>query len=159
MEQSGFTMWLTGLSSSGKTTLARVVRDQMLAMGYRVEVLDGDEMRRHLCQDLGFSREDRNENVRRISRIAESLNREGIRTFLEIYVHASLEVCETRDVKGLYREARAGKLLGFTGIDDPYEPPVSPEVVCHTEVETIEESASKILAAALDIRSCGERTE
>jgi adenylyl-sulfate kinase len=151
----------------------------MLAMGYRVEVLDGDEMRRHLCQDLGFSKEDRNENVRRIARIAERLNREGItvivaaispyreardeargriRTFLEIYVHASLQVCETRDIKGLYREARAGKLLGFTGIDDPYEPPVSPEVVCHTEVETIEESSSKILAAALATRGCGERT-
>src|SRR5215831_12581054 len=144
MKPCGFTMWLTGLSSSGKTTLARVVRDQMLAMGYRVEVLDGDEMRQHLCQDLGFSKEDRNENVRRIARIAAKLNREGvtvivaaispyrqardearskISTFLEIYVHASLEVCETRDIKGLYREARAGKLLGFTGIHDPYEPP------------------------------------
>jgi adenylyl-sulfate kinase len=142
----------------------------LLGLGYPVKVLDGDDMRRHLCQDLGFTREDRNENVRRIAEIAERLNQEGITvivaaispyreardearsrigTFLEVWVRAPLEVCEKRDVKGLYREARAGKLPGLTGIDDPYEPPLSPEVVCDTEIETIEESASKIVAAAL----------
>jgi adenylyl-sulfate kinase len=139
-------------------------------MGYRAEVLDGDEIRQRLSNELGFSKGDRDENVRRIGYIAELLakhdviavvsaiapNREArdaVRTriadFVEVYVNAPIEVCEARDVKGLYRKARSGQLAGFTGIDQPYEAPLHPEVECRTDRETVEESVTKILSHIL----------
>jgi adenylyl-sulfate kinase len=145
-----------------------VVYERLWARGHRVELLDGDEVRRHLSRGLGFSKEDRNENVRRIGFVAEMLARHGViaivsaispyreardelrsssSNFLEVYVNASLKVCEERDVKGLYRKARSGELPRFTGIDDPYEPPLFPEVECRTDRETIAESAEKIVDA------------
>jgi bifunctional enzyme CysN/CysC len=164
----GVTVWLTGLSSAGKSTLSRAVYERLWARGHRVELLDGDEVRQHLSRGLGFSREDRNENIKRIGFVAEMLARHGvtaivsaispyregrnevrarITNFLEVYVNAPLRTCEERDVKGLYRKARSGEIPGFTGIDDPYEPPLSPEVECRTDLETIAESAEKIVDA------------
>jgi bifunctional enzyme CysN/CysC len=162
----GLTVWLTGLSSAGKTTLSRAIYEKLWARGYRVELVDGDEVRRYLSRDLGFSKEDRDENIRRIGFIAELLTRNGviaivsaispyravrdevrgkIANFLEVFVNAPLEVCEGRDVKGLYRRARIGELPSFTGIDDPYEPPLHPDVECRTDLETIVESADKVI--------------
>jgi bifunctional enzyme CysN/CysC len=166
MKQTGLTLWFTGLSSAGKTTISQGVYERLWAMGYKVEVLDGDTVRTHLCKGLGFTEADRNENVRRIGFVADLLTKNGIiaivsaispyravrdeqRTrigsFIEIYVNAPLAVCEKRDVKGLYSKARAGLLRGFTGIDDPYEPPLNPEIECHTDHETLAESVSKVL--------------
>jgi adenylylsulfate kinase len=162
----GITVWLTGLSSAGKTTLNRALCERLRAKGYRVESLDGDAVRQSLCKDLGFSRADRDENIRRIGALANLWTRQGaivvvsvispyramrdavrrtIGAFVEIYVNAPLDVCERRDVKGLYKKARAGQLPGFTGIDDPYEPPLKPDVECRTDHETIGESVDKIL--------------
>jgi len=167
---AGLTVWFTGLSSSGKTTLSQAVCDRLRAMGCRVEPLDGDAVRKNLCRGLGFSKEDRDENIRRIGFAAALLTRNGVvavvsvispyravrdearaRTgnFVEVYANAPLEVCEQRDVKGLYRKARAGQLPGFTGIDDPYEPPLNPEVECRTDRESVTESAGKVLCYVL----------
>jgi bifunctional enzyme CysN/CysC len=164
----GVTVWFTGLSSAGKSTLSKAVYERLWARGHRVESLDGDEVRQHLSRGLGFSKEDRNENIRRIGFVAEMLARHGvialvsaispyregrdevrarITNFLEVYVNAPLSTCEERDVKGLYRKARSGEIPGFTGIDDPYEPPLSPEIECRTDRETIAESAQKIVDA------------
>jgi bifunctional enzyme CysN/CysC len=164
----GLTVWFTGLSASGKTTLCRAVYERLAARGCRLELLDGDTVRKHLSKGLGFSREDRNENIRRIGFVAGLLTRNGvialaaaispyravrdevrasIGDFVEVYVNAPLEVCESRDPKGLYRQARAGHLPAFTGIDDPYEPPFDPEVECRTDRETLEECIAKVLAA------------
>jgi bifunctional enzyme CysN/CysC len=165
---NGLTVWFTGLSSAGKSTLSREVYEQLVSKGHRVELLDGDEVRKHLSHGLGFSKEDRNENVRRIGFVAELLTRHGVITlvsaispyrdvreemrerianFLEVYVNAPLSVCEGRDIKGLYRRARSGSLPRFTGIDDPYEEPLSPEVECRTDLEAIADSVSKIVDA------------
>ncbi|MGD0579153.1 MAG: adenylyl-sulfate kinase [Bryobacteraceae bacterium] len=162
----GLTVWFTGLSSSGKSTLSQALYERLWAMGHRVELLDGDTVRRNLCKDLGFTKQDRDENIRRIGFVADLLTRNGvvvlvsaispyraireevramIGEFVEIYVNAPLEVCEQRDVKGLYRKARNGQLPGFTGIDDPYEPPQNPEVECRTDRESLAESVDKIL--------------
>jgi bifunctional enzyme CysN/CysC len=162
----GMTVWLTGLSSAGKSTLGQSLYDRLWAMGHKVELLDGDTIRRNLCKGLGFSKEDRDENIRRIGFVAELLTRNGvvvlvsaispyrsireevrrlIGDFVEVYVNAPLEVCEQRDVKGLYRKARSGQLPGFTGIDDPYEAPENPEVECRTDLETPQESVDRIL--------------
>ncbi len=173
----GMTVWLTGLSSAGKSTLSRAVYERLWARGHRVELLDGDEVRRHLSRGLGFSREDRDENVRRIGFVAEMLTRHGvivlvsaispyreireelrtrISNFLEVYVNAPITTCEERDVKGLYRKARSGEIPRFTGINDPYEPPLSPDVECRTDLETVSESAAKIVDAVeanLSLRS------
>jgi len=164
----GLTVWFTGLSASGKTTLCRAVYERLAARGCRLELLDGDTVRKHLSKGLGFSREDRNENIRRIGFVAGLLTRNGvialaaaispyravrdevrasIGDFVEVYVNAPLEVCESRDPKGLYRQARAGELPAFTGIDDPYEPPLDPEVECRTDRESLEECIAKVLAA------------
>jgi bifunctional enzyme CysN/CysC len=164
----GLTVWFTGLSASGKTTLCRAVYERLTARGCRLELLDGDTVRKHLSKGLGFSREDRNENIRRIGFVAGLLTRNGvialaaaispyravrdevrasIGDFVEVYVNAPLEVCEARDPKGLYRKARAGQLPAFTGIDDPYEPPLQPEVECRTDREPLEECTAKVLAA------------
>lgn len=174
---NGLTVWFTGLSSAGKSTLSREVYEQLVFKGHRVELLDGDEVRKHLSHGLGFSKEDRNENVRRIGFVAELLTRHGVITlvsaispyrevreeirerianFLEVYVNAPLSVCEGRDVKGLYRKARSGSLPQFTGIDDPYEEPQSPEVECRTDLEAIVDSVSKIVDA-IELRlACGK---
>lgn len=164
----GATLWFTGLSGAGKTTVSAEVAKKLKGQGYRVEVLDGDIVRQNLTKGLGFSRADRDENIRRIGFVAELLSRNGvvvivsaispyrearekvrqkIKHFLEIYVNAPLVVCEGRDVKGLYKKARAGEIEHFTGIDDPYESPLAPEVECHTEVESVDESVAKVLRA------------
>jgi bifunctional enzyme CysN/CysC len=162
----GATVWLTGLCSSGKSTLAQRVCEELHATGQKVELLDGDIVRRQLSKDLGFGKQDRDENIRRIGFVAELLSKNGvvvvvaaispyraireeirsrIANFVEVYVNAPLEVCEMRDNKGLYRRARAGELKEFTGIDDPYEPPLAPEVECRTDQETVEECVRKVL--------------
>ena len=162
----GLTIWFTGLSGAGKTTLNRAVSERLTGCGLSVESLDADVVRKAICRDLGFSKEDRDENIRRIGYVANLLTRHGvialvsaispyravrdelrssIGDFVEIYVNASVETCELRDVKGLYRKARGGELPGFTGIDDPYEPPLHPEVECRTDRETVEESVEKIM--------------
>lgn len=166
-QEIGVTVWFTGLSGSGKTTISRVIGERLQSCGYKVEILDGDVIRQNLCKDLGFSKEARDANIRRIGFLASLLTRnqvivlvpvifpyreirqevrEQIGSFVEVYVNAPLEVCEQRDVKGLYQKARAGEIKNFTGIDDPYEPPIHPEVECKTDLETIEESVSSVLA-------------
>lgn len=165
MKSCGVTVWFTGLSGAGKTTISRCVEAKLMQQGYPVELLDGDLVRQSLTKGLGFSKADREENIRRIGFVAHLLTRNGvivlvsaispyrstrqevrqqIGSFLEVYVNAPLEICEQRDVKGLYRKARAGEIQGFTGIDDPYEPPLTPEITCYTATETIAESAAKV---------------
>ena len=164
----GLTVWFTGLSSAGKSTISKSVYEKLWARGYKVELLDGDVVRQQFSRGLGFSREDRDENIRRIGFAAELLSRNGvivlvgaispyravrdemrgyIGSFLEVYVHAPIEVCEQRDLKGIYRRARAGELHGVTGVDDPYEAPLNPEVECRTDRETLAESTGKVLQA------------
>ena len=164
----GLTVWFTGLSSAGKSTLCEAVAAKLKAMGARYEVLDGDSIRKHLCKDLGYSKDDRDENIRRIGFVADLLTRNGvvvlaaaispyrsvreevrrqIGDFVEVYVNAPLSICEQRDAKGLYKAARAGRLKAFTGIDDPYEQPEHPDVECCTDRETLEESVEKVLRA------------
>ena len=163
----GFTLWLTGLSGAGKSTIASAVADRLRAEGAAVEVLDGDEVREHLSKGLTFSREDRDINVRRIAYVAKLLCRNGVAVitaaispyraareearreigdaFIEVYVNASLETCIRRDVKGLYDKALAGAITAFTGVSDPYEPPSAPDVEVNTERETIGESVERVL--------------
>ncbi len=162
----GFTLWFTGLPSSGKTTLARKVEKYLREKGYKVEVLDGDVVRKYFSKGLGFTREDRNENIRRIAFVAKLLTRNGvvaitsaispyretrnearrlIGRFCEVYVKCSVEECIRRDVKGLYKKALRGEIENFTGISDPYEPPENPEVIVETDKETEEESFKKII--------------
>ena len=162
----GLTVWFTGLSSSGKSALSRAVYERLWAMGYKVELLDGDKVREHLSRDLGFSKEDRDENIRRIGFVADLLTRHGviaivaaispyratrdeirqrIGNFVEVYANAPLEICEQRDTRGLYKKARAGQISGFTGISDPYEPPLAPEVECRTDRESLAESVEKVM--------------
>ncbi len=167
MLQKGFTVWLTGLSGSGKTSISQVLSEKIRARGRNVEVLDGDAVRKNLSKGLGFCKEDRDRNIRRIGFVAHLLTRNGVAVicavispyrairdenrqlignFIEVYVKASLETCEKRDKKGLYEKARAGEIKNFTGISDPYEAPVHMEVLCDTEKETVEENAEKIIA-------------
>jgi adenylylsulfate kinase len=164
----GLTVWLTGLPASGKSTLAQALQERFREVKHNVEVLDGDAIRRTISNDLGFSREDRDENVRRIGNIAgllasngvtvivaavspyraaRDLNRHDIENYLEVYCRCPLEVAETRDPKGIYRRARAGELRHVTGIDDPYEEPLHPEVIVDTDKETVIESLENIWAA------------
>ena len=165
--EKGFILWFTGLSGSGKTTITKALEPELKARGCKVEILDGDVVRTNLSKGLGFSQEDRNTNIRRIGFVAHLLSRNGVAVmtaaispyrairdeiramepnFVEVYVTAPLEVCEGRDVKGLYAKARAGEIKGFTGIDDPYEEPLNPEIICYTERETVEESVKKVLS-------------
>lgn len=167
MDQRGFVLWFTGLPSAGKSTLARLVEGSLRRRGHRVEVLDGDEVRQRLNRDLGFSKEDRDENIRRIAFVAKLLARNGgvaitaaispyravreearreIERFVEVYVKCPLETCIARDVKGLYRRALAGEIPNFTGVSDPYEEPADPELVLETDREAPEASAHRILA-------------
>jgi len=165
---AGLTIWLTGLSSAGKTTIAEAVRGRLAASGYRVDLLDGDLIRQGLSRDLGFSKNDRDENIRRIAfaaglltrngvvavvaaispyREARDRAREAIGRFVEVYVHAPMSVLEERDRKGIYRRGRAGEMRHVTGIDDPYEPPPAPEVDCDTSRESLDECVDKVLRA------------
>lgn len=167
MTQIGFTIWFTGLSGSGKSTLSEAIQSRLKARGRNVEILDGDVVRTHLSKGLGFSREDRDTNIKRIAFVCSLLTRNGvvcvsaaispyrearewarreIGNFVEVYVKCPLEVCQARDVKGLYKQAAEGKLKGFTGIDDPYEEPEKPELVVETDQETLDESVERIFA-------------
>jgi len=162
----GHIVWFTGLSGAGKSTLAEAVLERLTAAGVAVELLDGDAIRTHLSRGLGFSAEDRAENVRRIAFIANLLARHGVvvlvpviapyqsirdevrrisPAYLEVYVNAPLAVCEQRDPKGLYRRARAGELAHFTGLDDPYEPPEFPDLECRTDREGVDECVFAII--------------
>lgn len=161
-------LWFTGLSGAGKSTLAHAVEEELHLMGYRTFVLDGDNVRHGLSSDLGFSAEDRSENIRRIGEVAKLMieagviamtgfispfraDREMVRNlmphgdFLEIYCKASLETCEARDVKGLYKRARTGEITNYTGIDSPYEAPDKPELEVDTEQCTLKESIKLVL--------------
>ena len=167
-DRKGFTLWFTGLSGSGKSTLAQFLTPILKERGCNVEVLDGDEVRENLSKGLGFSKEDRDTNIRRIGCVARLLSRNGAcaitaaispytsvrdevramteAAFVEVYVEAPLEVVEERDTKGLYKKARSGEIKNFTGISDPYEAPENAEVTVHTGSESIEESAGRIIS-------------
>ena len=165
-EQKGFTLWFTGLSGSGKTTLAKALVPRLRERGLKVERLDGDIVRQSLTRDLGFSKEDRNKNIERVTFVAKLLTRNGVATicsfispyiarrdqsraeigsFVECYVECPLEALIDRDVKGLYKKALAGEIQNFTGISDPYEPPPNPEITVNSGTQTIEESTDIIL--------------
>ncbi len=167
-QSEGYVVWLTGLPCAGKSTLASGLAERLAAQGLACEVLDGDVIRRHLSQGLSFSREDRDTNVRRIGFVASLLARNGvpvivaavspyrstrdevrreIPNFLEVYVRCPSEICERRDVKGMYAQARAGKIAHFTGVDDPYEAPTSSEVTIATDQEPVSESLNRIVQA------------
>lgn len=166
----GFTLWFTGLSGAGKTTLTNELVPQLKARGVKIEVLDGDEVRTNLSKGLGFSKEDRDTNIRRIGYVARLLSRNGVgvivaaispykeirdevrkdveangAAFVEVFVQASLDTLVSRDVKGLYKKAIAGEIANFTGVSDPYEAPESPEILVSSDTETVAESAAKIL--------------
>jgi adenylylsulfate kinase len=166
MPHKGFTLWFTGLSGAGKSTLANRLAQEFRQRDYRFELLDGDELRTHLSKGLGFSKEDRDTNVRRIGYVAKLLSRNGVIAitaaispyrdtrnevrrehgdFIEVYAEAALEKLTERDVKGLYRKALAGEITNFTGVSDPYEPPAAAEVVVHTDRESVDESLDRIL--------------
>ncbi|NJN72811.1 MAG: adenylyl-sulfate kinase [Limnothrix sp. RL_2_0] len=172
MEHSGVTVWFTGLSGAGKTTISQVIARRLKEAGCKLEVLDGDIVRTNLTKGLGFSKEDRDENIRRIGFVSQLLTRNGvivlvsaispyrdireevrgrIGDFVEVYVNAPLVECEKRDVKGLYQRARAGEIKGFTGIDDPYEAPENPEVECRTDLEELEESIEKVMGKLTEL--------
>jgi adenylyl-sulfate kinase len=166
--EKGFTLWFTGLSGAGKTTISRHLEEELRGRGSQLEILDGDIVRENLSKGLGFSKEDRDTNVRRIAFVADLLSRNGVPVitaaispykeirdearelmgdrFIEVFVKASVDTCAERDVKGLYEKAFKGEIKEFTGVSDPYEEPERPEFVCDTENETPEESAEKLLA-------------
>lgn len=166
MEQKGVTIWFTGMSGSGKTALAIPLEEELRKRGLRVERLDGDIVRQSLTRDLGFTKEDRDKNIERITFVAKLLTRNGVAVlcsfispyravrakvreevgnFFEVYCYAPLDTLIDRDVKGLYKKALAGEIENFTGISDPYEPPESPDVMIDSSAETVEESLAKIL--------------
>jgi adenylylsulfate kinase len=169
--ERGFVVWLTGLSGAGKTTIAHALAERLKAAGYKVEILDGDVVRQHFSKGLGFSKEDRIENIKRVAYVAHLLARNGvvvivalispyregrnyarqlIGDFVEVYVKCPLNVLIERDVKGLYAKALRGEIQNFTGISDPYEPPENPEVVVETDKETVDESVDKIWQALIE---------
>ena len=158
-------VWLTGLSSAGKTTLATQLVERLRERGAKAELLDGDVLRKQFWRELRFTKSDRIENMRRIGLLASLLSRHGVTVFVaaispyrsvrdelrrsipnfvEVFVNAPLQVCELRDVKGLYVEARKGQIAHFTGVDDPYEPPLNPDVECRTDSETVAQSSEKV---------------
>src|SRR5919108_3095628 len=163
---TGFVLWLTGLSGAGKSTVAAKLAPALAERGHRVELLDGDEVRTNLCQGLGFSREDRDTNIARIGYVAGKLAKHGVAVlvaaispyrqardlvraevdnFVEVHVAAPVQTCAERDVKGLYAKALSGEIKNFTGVSDPYEPPLAPEIVLHTEAQTVDESVDQVL--------------
>jgi adenylyl-sulfate kinase len=166
-DDKGFTLWFTGLSGAGKTTISRMVADELQARGSRLEILDGDVIRENLSKGLGFSKEDRDTNIRRIAFVADLLSRNGVpvitaaispyreiraearelmgERFIEVFVKASVDTCIERDPKGLYEKALKGEIKEFTGVSDPYEEPLDPELTLETETESPEESAGKII--------------
>ena len=162
----GVTVWFTGLPCSGKTTIADRVAEVLREKGHKVERLDGDIVRKSLTSDLGFSKEDRDENIKRVTFVAKLLTRNGVKVlatfvspyierrrksreeigeFMEVYVRCPVDECMKRDVKGMYRKALAGEITGFTGVDDPYEEPPNPELILDTDKGTVEESVQKVL--------------
>ena len=166
MTQKGCAIWLTGLSGAGKSTLSEALAQRLQARGRNVEILDGDIVRTHLSKGLGFSREDRDTNIKRIAFVCGLLTRNGaiciwaaispysearewarqeIGNFVEVYVKCPIEVCRERDVKGLYKLVDEGKITGFTGVDDPYEEPEHPELILETNKETVEQSVERIM--------------
>ncbi|HSD25165.1 MAG TPA: adenylyl-sulfate kinase [Solirubrobacterales bacterium] len=167
-DDKGFTLWFTGLSGAGKTTIAHLVEKELRDRGSKVEVLDGDVVRENLSKGLGFSKEDRDTNIRRIAFVADLLSRNGVPVitaaispyrelrdearelmgdrFIEVFVKASVEVCAERDVKGLYEKAFKGEIKEFTGVSDPYEPPLNAEITLDTEHDSAEEDAAKIVS-------------
>ncbi len=169
----GFTVWFTGLSGAGKSTIAEMLYHEFQARGLKTEILDGDEVRKNLSKGLGFSKEDRDTNILRIGYVANLLTRNGVATiccpispykqardqvraeigdFVEVYVHATVEeIAEHRDPKGLYKKALAGEITGFTGVDDPYEAPESPELRLDTLVESPEESLQNVLTKLAEL--------
>ena len=170
--EDGVTIWFTGLSGAGKSTVANLVKERLQGMGRRVELLDGDEVRKNLSSGLGFSKADRDANIRRIAYVAKLLTRNGvvaitaaispyqeirdearreIGNFVEVCVDCPLEVCEQRDVKGLYKKARSGEIPQFTGVSDPYEAPVNPEVHLHTDRENPDQDVELILSKLADL--------
>jgi adenylylsulfate kinase len=172
-DQQGFTVWFTGLSGSGKSTIAEMLYHEFQARGMKTEILDGDVVRTNLSKGLGFSKEDRDTNIMRIGFVANLLTRNGVATiccpispyketrdanralignFVEVYVHATVEeLAENRDPKGLYKKAIAGEIKGFTGVDDPYEVPENPELVVDTMTESPEESLQNVLRALVKL--------
>ncbi len=182
MESKGQVIWLTGLSGAGKTTVARALRSELTALGHRVETLDGDEVRENLSRGLTFSKEDRETNVRRIGFVARLLARNGVivlasaispyrqsrddvrrsiesdgAQFIEVFVRCPLQVLIERDVKGLYKKALAGEIENFTGISDPYEAPLAPDVVIDSSAESVEESAALILERLIESGALANR--
>ena len=179
MTEKGFTVWFTGLSGAGKSTIAEMLYHEFQARGLKTEILDGDVVRQNLSKGLGFSKEDRDTNILRIGFVADLLTRNGVATiccpispyretrdavraqigterFVEIYVHATVEeIAANRDPKGLYRKALAGEITGFTGVDDPYEPPEHPELVIDTESESPEESLLHVLEKLAELGHIG----
>ena len=173
MSRKGFTLWFTGLSGAGKTTLARLVEKELKQRGHKVEVLDGDIIRTNLSKGLGFSKEDRDTNIRRIGFVCDLLARNGVvaiaaaispyreirgeirrdsvAPFVEAYVECPLDVLVERDVKGLYKKALAGEIKNFTGVDDPYEAPGSPEILIHSAAESPDKSAGQIITRLIEI--------
>jgi adenylyl-sulfate kinase len=166
MDHKGFTLWMTGLSGAGKTTIAKILENELKGRGIRFERLDGDVVRESLTKDLGFSKEDRDKNIERVTFVAKLLSRNNVgvvcsfispytetrnmvraetTNFIEVFVNAPLEICEQRDVKGMYKKARAGEIPNFTGISDPYEAPENPEIIVNTHEETPEQSSSQII--------------
>ena len=172
MANTGFTIWFTGLSGAGKSTLAEVIERRLKEQGRNVEILDGDIVRTHLSKGLGFSREDRDTNIKRIAFVCSLLTRNGvvcisaaiapyrearewarreIGDFVEVYLKCPIEVCRQRDVKGLYKLVDEGKIKNFTGVDDPYEEPENPELVIETDKESVGESFSRIFAKLVEL--------
>jgi adenylyl-sulfate kinase len=171
--ERGFTVWFTGLSCSGKTTVSRKVAEELIERGMKVEVLDGDVVRTNLSKGLGFSKEDRDTNIKRIGFVCKLLSRNGvvaigaaispyratrdynrkeIGDFIEVYCKCPIEVCIERDVKGLYKKALAGEISNYTGVSDPYEEPLNPEVILETDKETLEESVGKVMRKLEELR-------
>ena len=162
----GFALWFTGLPCAGKTSVADLVAKKLRAMNMKVERLDGDIVRQGLTRDLGFTKEDRDKNIERVTFVAKLLSRNGVATlvsfvspyrekrryarqettnFIEVYVKCPVEVCKKRDIKGMYAKALRGEIKDFTGVDDPYEEPLEPEIIIETDKESVDESADNVI--------------